>query len=864
MEINEYFKYRNELLQESQDETGFFSTTGFLQTVLPLMLDSKLIESEDYNESYYPFADSPLRLVGYSINESGERLILYLVNEDSIKEKDEELLKVTQKSSYDIHFTKAFRFVQSAIKGELTSELQDADGVNFLINNLASDRGLDDFDVVEMFLLTATATIETRGSIPQPKKIDFEDEFVKVKYKREKARLEKEIKVIKRIVDLNFLHSVLVSQGNRQPLVIDFEHSYNFKIEAIKAADERFFESYLCVIPATLLANLYRDHSSRLLEKNVRSFLQFSKKGVNAGIKETIKGAPEKFIAYNNGLTITATGKEIIEENGRQFLTSLTDFQIVNGGQTTATIFFSRKEGLDIEHVKVMAKINIAKESTEEELDELISNISTFSNAQNRVSKVDLKSRSKPMVRLKSLSDSIITPKGSKWFFERAKGELNTLIRKGSKEAILKKYPKERRFTKEELAKYYTAWGDMPFKVKRGGEKVFREFIEEISGEGKAKAPEIDRLFYENVIARIILFRGLEKLYAENKIGNLRAATIPYSISVLYTITDGASDDSFFNFEKIWIDEKIESDLSHFFLELMTLMNALIKKYATSDDPSENSKTKELWERINSSPEISAFISGPDTVKIKKNYTIGKDQYKARIAKYQKKEVGFTQIQENVFIQNNGAQFYQKLKDLFTGFTQREKENLNEIIDLVYKRKDLSLEKVEQEKAIIHKIINQAPELLDSFELQKENNYQQTLDLIIATYNSCILNKKNVAVEFKQLATGAENANIKNASVWNQIGEKLAQGEAPCFNDIYLAATYISQTKDTETKSIPLTKIDESLLKKMLDWAAAKKALSINEINYMTDFAYGLKKLTSFHEGNLRRYLDVLIKKGFK
>jgi AIPR protein len=291
----------------------------------------------------------------------------------------------------------------------------------------------------------------------------------------------KEIIVKKKLVDLNFLYSVLISQGNREPLTVDFEKLFNVKIEAIKASDEKYFESYLCVIPGNVISDLYKGFSTRMLEKNVRSFLQFPKNGVNSGIKDTIINEPEKFIAYNNGLTITSTGKEIIEVDGKLYIKSLTDFQIVNGGQTTATIFFTQKEGISVNKVKVMAKINVAKQSTEEELETLITNISTYSNAQSRVSKVDLRARRSQLVKIKALSDGVVTPKGVKWFFERAKGELSTAIRKdGNKERILKKYPKEKRFTKEELAKYYTVWGNKPYLVKLGGEKVFRAFIEDI------------------------------------------------------------------------------------------------------------------------------------------------------------------------------------------------------------------------------------------------------------------------------------------------------------------------------------------------------------------------------------------------
>ena len=376
---------------------------------------------------------------------------------------------------------------------------------------------------------------------------------------------------------------------------------------------------------ATVLSNLYKLYSSRLLEKNVRSFLQF--KGVNKGIRETIKRSPEKFIAYNNGLTITASKADVQSHKKKSYIESLTDFQIVNGGQTTATIYFSQKDGLDISNVKVMAKINVVKESKEDELEELITNISTFSNAQSRVSKVDLRSRNPQLMKLKTLSETVPTPSGVKWFFERAKGEYHTKMRlAGQKKNFVKKeYPLERRFSKEQLAKYYTAWGEQPYLVKKGGEKVFRYFIEQLNSEKNGeKLLTIDRTFYEELIAKIILFRNLEKLYGQGKnaIGQIRSAVIPYSISVIYKYTDGAENSLKFDLNKIWKSEGLENDIAFYLKELMELMNELIKTYAVSDDYGEYSKKFELWNSIINSDEIKDFMKSSNSLKILKKYTI--------------------------------------------------------------------------------------------------------------------------------------------------------------------------------------------------------------------------------------------------
>lgn len=867
MEIEEYLKYRKDLLNESKDEEGFISESSFLSCVLPSMLDAKLIDSEDFNEAYYLYKPEKLKINGYSVNESGERLQLYIVNEESIGlGGDNSNIQITLKPYYESHFNRTVKFIQSALNGKLTDELQDSDGIKVLATQISSAEALDQYDVIQIFLISATATVENRGATPQPKQMEFENEKLKVTFSKNRVNTSKEIIVIKKLIDLNFLYNVLISQGNREPLTVDFEKLFNFQIEAIKAADEEYFESYLCVLPGNVVSDLYKEFSTRMLEKNVRSFLQFPKKGVNSGMKDTIIDYPEKFIAFNNGLTITSTGKEVTEIGGRFYIKSLTDFQIVNGGQTTATIYFTQKEGISVDKIKVMAKINVAKKSTEEELDKLITDISTFSNAQSRVSKVDLRARSIQLIKLKSLSDSIVTPKGLKWFFERAKGELNTTIRKlGNKERIIKKYPKERRFTKEELAKYYTAWGNKPYLVKLGGEKVFRDFIEEINGEGtKRKAPVINRAFYENLISRIILFRSLEKLYGDGKkkIGNLRAAVIPYSLSVLYNCSDGSDDDIIFDLDKIWMKEGLEQDLAEYLYELMKLMNELIKKYSTSDDPSENSKTKELWERILESKEIQTFSGNQDTKKILKKYSITKEEYKKRLLKAAKTvEVNFGLIQDNVSIHTNGVEFYKKISSSFQKFSHKDKERIEAIIALVFKHKDLDQIHIDYEREIINKIITTSPEIFDQVSINSESLLQNSLDYIVDQYNSAINNQEDVQKVFDKVQQNAKTKNLKNYTVWGKIGTMLSNGEAPKMSDV-ISATSLFSDKTAVVEKEKQT-IDEPFLIKMIEWDSQKKILSNNERQYLSEFAYGFKKLNSFHENIIRRHLQNLINKGF-
>lgn len=610
MSFDSLIDIREELLEESKDEYGFVQQHALLEQIPPYLVDTKLIDSEDINTAYFSSEADNLKLNGYTINFTGERLQVFIINDNYLSQNDSEIL-VSQRSEYESEFKKVIKFITSAIKGNL-DELQDSEPVKPLVSKLKSIEGLKIFDVIEIFLVSLSITVMNRGGEAQLKSIHFPDENKTFNVKQDGDKLSKDILFVRRVIDLNYIANCLASQGRGKPLKVIFKDVINKDIEVIKAAEQSEFESYLCVLDANMLADLYKRYSSQLLEKNVRSFLQF--KGVNRGIKSTIKNEPEKFIAYNNGLTITATDAKVYYQKKSWYLSSLEDFQIVNGGQTTASIYFSRKEGLDISKVKVMAKINVAKNTKTSELDALISKISEFSNSQSRVSRVDLRSRSPKLVQLKRLSETVMTPSGGYWFFERAKGEFNTRVRKDNNPAKLKReFPPEKRFTKEVLAKYYCAWGDIPFLVKKGGEKIFRLFIEELEPE-EGEGIEVNRDFYEQLIAKMLLFRKMEKIYGsgKNAIGQLRSAAVPYSIAAIYVYTDGNPNYNDFALDKLWKQEVIKDDLQTMLFKLLSLMNDLIKQYSLSDDCGEYSKKPELWTAIRNSRELNDFYMSDD------------------------------------------------------------------------------------------------------------------------------------------------------------------------------------------------------------------------------------------------------------
>jgi len=253
------------------------------------------------------------KINAFRVNDSGERLQVFIINEESINfDAIDSDISVSIRKTYDDFFSKPIKFIKNSIKGYFNSEdiIQESDPL-ILLNSLLSTSHIEEIDVIEVFLISLTASISKKGTQPDPREFTFTEEKIQTSFSKDRQRHIKEILVVKRLIDLNYLYTVDLLKGKGLELNIVLEDYFGTPIEVLTAATGKNFESFLCVLPAEGLSKLYQRENTRLLEKNVRSFLQFT--GTNKGMKKTIKSSPEKFIAFNNGLTITATGKETIE-----------------------------------------------------------------------------------------------------------------------------------------------------------------------------------------------------------------------------------------------------------------------------------------------------------------------------------------------------------------------------------------------------------------------------------------------------------------------------------------------------------------------------------------------------------------------
>lgn len=806
MNIYELKKYRSQLFKEISDNNSL-TENDFIDYSLDILLDSKLIDNKSNNEAFISsFIESGgnrifYKLNSYIRNETGERLHLFIVDEQGLFSSDNEALQSTL-DYYNSQFKLCENFINFAFRKRLKN-LPDKGFVNALVNFLGSADGIYTIDAIDIFLISPTITYQKLGAGENLKDFEFRDSSISLKFSKLREgtknvydEFSKDIPIYKHLINLNYLYNNFLATGYRAELKIDFEDLGFPQIKATEAVNEDKFESYIAVLPAVLLTSLYQKYSFRLLEKNVRSFLQFRKDGPNSGMRKTLKEEPEKFIAYNNGLTVTATGKEITEEG---FLKSLTDFQIVNGGQTTASIYFSKKDGIDISRAFVTAKINIAKNSSEEELDDLITNISKYSNSQTKVTSVDLRSRNLQLGKIKLLTESVLSPSGKKWFFEKSKGEFSTLLRMASnKNNVEKQYPRDRRISKEQLGKYYSSWGSHPHLIKKGGEAVFRIFIEDISEK------EITKDFYEDMIGRVIFFKELEEIHGtrDKAISQIRSAIIPYTISVIYEYTDKAKGDDF-SFFRIWKDEKLTEKAKVYFEKLMKLVLKLIKENATSDDLSENSKKEDLWKSVIGSHAIKEFMNSSDSLNILKEYAVSKTDKKKLLAKKTKsKTINFEEVKKAAVLYDKGENFYRDILKFFDLIlTDSDKFKINAISSAIRSvstttPESLNSKTVSDFQFIKDKLIKHDAEKFDELlSKYSQDNFSRNLDWIIKKYNEAINKKIDYYTFFKSFADIAASQRIRYSSNFKEISDRFIKCEPPTMKQIYYLNDYIDRIK---------------------------------------------------------------------
>jgi len=503
-------------------------------------------------------ADNSFRIDGYYLDVSSQELILAISNFHPTGD----LISINKKDVTDC-FRHAEKLFENALDNKFISALEEqsptfqvAQYINENINKINRIK----------FVLLSNAHLSMRGELVKAEKVNG-------------------FRFVRTVFDLKRYTAILNSKNANDPITIDFMENGLAPLSCLKVSGSSDkYDSYLAVVPGILLAEIYRKYGARLLEANVRTFLQARTK-VNQGIIKTIADKPENFFAYNNGLTATAAEVEVSSDGTK--IIGIEDLQIVNGGQTTASILYaSDVKKSDLNKIFVQMKLSRPVPDGREELTR---NISRYANSQNKVSEADLFASSKFHIHMEQLSRRIIAPAtddqlaGTKWFYERARGQYRdeqAYMSKSKRDKFQAEYPKNQLILKPDLAKYEMTFNQKPNLVSKGAGACFSAFAKAVDADWTEDANKFGEAYYKDAMARALLFRWTDKhiassdWYKEDR--GYKSQIITYTLSTIQMIIK--SKKMQIDFRLIWNSQTVPKKLMDVISELAPLVGEFIKQ----------------------------------------------------------------------------------------------------------------------------------------------------------------------------------------------------------------------------------------------------------------------------------------------
>ncbi|MHC2432726.1 AIPR family protein [Bradyrhizobium sp. USDA 4451] len=430
------------------------------------------------------------------------------------------------------------------------------------------------------------------------------------------------------VLDLARYDGIKKSKGQVEPIEIDLAELNGSALPSLRAhSGAGDYSAFLVAMPGSLLAKIYSLYGSRLLEQNVRTFLQ-AKTKVNRGIIQTIVANPKRFFAYNNGITATASSLETARLNdGSLAIRSIRNLQIVNGGQTTASILYAKdRSGADLGDIWVPMKLSVVEPGY---LEEMVPKISRYANTQNKINEADFFSSHPLHLKLEQISRRLMAPpkpgflSGSKWFYERARGQYNDYLvyeTSAARTRFEQEYPKDQRIDKTELGKFELTFLCQPNVVSLGEQKCFIEFAEYVGKKWEEDEASFDDEWFKRAAAKALVFRWTDRMVATSdwykSDRGFKAQIVMYSIAwlVSYLARIRRSEISL---EVIWNAQSISADFGNGLLEVARQVARKIKEAPPSvKNIVEYCKQEACWNAVSKADFVVPQQLGPEVRRI--------------------------------------------------------------------------------------------------------------------------------------------------------------------------------------------------------------------------------------------------------
>jgi hypothetical protein len=533
-QLEEYHRDLLADIRREADASGILMIEAFFDRMTERLTEAGEIEAAD--RAYYQSGEGSqkLRIDGYAGDPRDSEGVLGLIVCDFV---DSDEVQTFGKSDVPPIFNPLIRFLRKA----RTEEFRDS------LNEVSPA-----FQVSDLIITTWTKVTKIKLILVSNRRYIGRDDAVKL------ADLG-DVPITFSVWDLVRFERFDRSGQAREDMVIDFVSDFGAPLPALKASQTGVaLESYLMIVPGLQLAAIYERWGARLLEANVRSFLQARAK-TNKGIQKTIKEEPELFFPYNNGLSATADKVTCIRTDDGLAVASVSNLQIVNGAQTTGSIHAGLKTARDqLARVFVQMKLTVVPSDRSEEI---VPKISEFANTQNKVNAADFFSNHPFHIRIEQFSRNVIFTAregerhDSKWFYERSRGQF--INARGRLTAAQQKkfdieYPKAQLFSKTDLAKFEFSAAGQPHIVSRGAQKNFAEFAKNIGEAWHKDDANYDELWYRRLIAKAIIFRTLEAEVPKQVWygGGYRANIVTYAMAKVFH--DGNRENYVLDLDAVW------------------------------------------------------------------------------------------------------------------------------------------------------------------------------------------------------------------------------------------------------------------------------------------------------------------------
>lgn len=686
----DYQEYREEFLETLRADSAHSGTDTedeFLNHTFDLLMDFNELDSPERTGMGDKKGKGGrlMRADGYCFDETDHSLILLISDFQDSKETD----KLTR-TRVDELYWRLYYFLDEVCNGTISSYFDDSDDVlkiaSYIRRRINADSNDPELVLKIKFFILTNKELDTKLLSTNLLETTIKNTRGKKKTTKTNKRIKKEDfngKPLEIALWYPERFFEMENSNNNEPIVIDVEEDYGYKgIPCIKGdiGDNLDYEAYIAIIPGKLLADIYIEHGSRVLEGNVRAFLGTSgSKSVNSGIRRTINNDPTKFFTYNNGIATTASDVETELIDGQLYITRVVDLQIINGGQTTASLAEAvlKRTNAELEGIYVPMKLTVIddRESEDENgirfYDEMVQSIAKFANSQNKVTAADLFSNDPFHIQMEKMSKRFLAPPGQSavptgWYYERSRKKYKqeqVKLSKDEQKRFMSKYPKAQIITKEQLAMYITAVFSLrPDIVSRGKNWTMKAFGTEISEAFRKNRESFNEFYFKKCICAAIIYRSVDyyleshKDSARNptgfwyKTGGYKLNIVPYSIAkIISSIPSGFSLD----WMKIW-DKQALSPAFMREIEIVTKMTNDFICDSNGVIVTEYCKKLLTWERFRDTIEYK-----PSADFLKELVSSAEVKEVEQAAKTDKKEEN--NLQNIMEIVNRGVDYWQNL-----------------------------------------------------------------------------------------------------------------------------------------------------------------------------------------------------------